>query len=135
MSKQPHASRRNVLRLSGAALASVAGSGIVSADHEHPDVSTSGALPGQNGTATLYGDLTGFGEGASSVDVWFEWGDIHSGLANETSRQTMTSTGSFTDTIFGLQEYMKYDYRAVAQDGDDGDMAYGDVRTFTYKTR
>lgn len=47
----------------------------------------------------------------------------------------MTSTGSFTDTIYGLQEYMKYDYRAVAQDGDDGDMAYGDVRTFTYKTR
>lgn len=127
-------SRRNVLELSGVALATVAGSGVVSADHEHPDVETSGAMHHPDGTADLYGDLLGLGQGSSSVDVWFEWKDIHDGIVNETSKQTMTSTGSFSATIYGLEEYHKYEYRAVAQD-DDGDMDYGDTLAFTYKTR
>lgn len=126
-------SRRNVLKLSGVTLATVAGSGVVSADHEHPDVETGSAYPNADGSADLYGDLLEFGEGASSVDVWFEWGDVNSTLDNETAKETMTSTGGFSHTIYGLEPFYKYDYRAVARDGDDGDMDYGDVRTFTYK--
>jgi hypothetical protein len=126
--------RRNVLKLTGASLAAVAGSGVASADHEHPDVRTGSGLPRPGGYADLYGDLLEFGEGASSVDVWFQWGDSPEGLVNETPKQTMTSTGQFSETIYGLEEYHKYDYRAVARDGDDGDMDYGNVRTFTYNT-
>lgn len=85
-------SRRNVLKLAGVAFATVAGSGVVSADHEHPDIETGSALPHPDGSADLYGDLLEFGEGASSVDVWFEWGDAFDGLVNETAEQTMTST-------------------------------------------
>lgn len=125
--------RRNVLKLTGASLAAVAGSGIVSADHEHPEVQTNGAIPSPDGTAELSGELNGFGEGASSADVWFEWSDMYGQLGNTTPEQTMTSTGQFTATIYGLEPFMKYDYRAVARDGDDGDMDYGDTRTFTYK--
>jgi hypothetical protein len=93
--------RRNVLKLTGASLAAVAGSGVVSADHEHPDVRTGSGLPRPGGYADLYGDLLEFGEGASSVDVWFQWGDSPEGLVNETPKQTMTSTGQFSETIYG----------------------------------
>ena len=124
-----------MLKLTGATLAFVAGAGVASADHEHPDVDTGYAFWHSDGTADLSGSLIAFGQGASSADVWFQWRDAYDSTFNETSKQTVTSTGSFSDTIYGLQEYHKYEYRAVARDGDDGDVGYGDTITFTYKTR
>lgn len=130
--EQYTSSRRNVLKLTGAALASVAASGVVSADHEHPAVETDHVLLNFDGTATLHGNVTEFGQGANSVDAWFEYKKRFSSTVTETPRQTLYSTGTYSERTYSLAENQDYDYRAVVQDNDDGDMAYGRWHRFTY---
>ncbi|WP_265108612.1 S8 family peptidase [Halosolutus halophilus] len=79
--------------------------------------------------ATLNGTLNELG-GASSADVYFEWGEAGSGLPNTTSTQTLTSTGSFSDDISGLNSGTDYEFRAVAN-GSDGSSDTGATASFT----
>lgn len=128
------ASRRTVLKLTGATLASVAGSGVVSANHEHPAVETGSFMMNPDGTATLNGDVTEFGQGANSVDAWFEYKERYSNIVTETPKQTLYSTGTYSERTYSLADNHDYEFRAVVQDNDDGDTAYGDWVMFRYLT-
>lgn len=121
--------RRDVLKLSGAALATAAGAGVVSANHEHPDVTTVRHEAISSSSVLLTGDLEDMG-GTSSVDVWFRWGLDGSGFPNTTPRRTVTSPGSFSDGLSGLAPNTTYEYQAVAQDAD-GDFGGGAQLHFT----
>lgn len=127
--KSRTASRRAVLKLTGATLASVAGAGVASADHEHPSVTTVGSAPAGNHSVRLYGDLNDIGEGADYADVWFQWGFSSGDLGYATSRLAMYSPGEFSDTVDGLRQGETIYFRAVAEDEDDGTRDYGSVRS------
>jgi subtilisin len=92
-------------------------------------VSTGSATNVTDSSATLNGDLTDLG-GASSADVYFEWGESGTGLGNSTSKQTLSSTGSFSADVSGLSSGTDYDFRAVAE-ASDGDTDAGSTATFT----
>lgn len=94
-------------------------------------VSTDPATDVTDSSATLHGSLNDL-DGADSTEVSFEWGPAGS-LSNATPARTMSSTGSFSDDIDGLESDTEYEYRAVAEasDGDDG---HGSVAAFTTTT-
>ncbi len=79
--------------------------------------------------ATMHGELrlAGF---ASSVDVYFEWGVSGEGFPKSTDPQTLSTPGSFSETVSGLTCSTTYEYRAVAE-ASDGDTATGTVRFFS----
>jgi subtilisin family serine protease len=79
--------------------------------------------------ATLNGTLNDVG-GASSVDVYFEWGQAGGSLSNTTGTQTLSSSGSFSADISGLSSGTDYEFRAVAS-ASDGDSDTGGVQSFT----
>ena len=95
-------------------------------------VSTDGASGVGTDTATLNGTLDDLG-GASSADVYFEYGESGSGLPNTTATQTLSSAGSFSADVSGLSAGTDYDYRAVA-DASDGDSDAGTTTGFTTDT-
>ncbi len=92
-------------------------------------VATDGASSVAETNATLNGSLTDLG-GASSVDVYFEWGPSSESLTNTTDAQTLSSTGSFSQSLSGLSSGTDYEYRAIA-DASDGDADTGGTVTFT----
>lgn len=122
-------SRRAVLKLAGATLASVAGAGVASANHEHPSVTTVGGAPGGYYSVRLYGELNDIGAGADYADVWFQWGFGGGDLPYATSRQALYSPGEFNDTVDGLRQGETIYFRAVAEDEDDGTRDYGAVHS------
>jgi len=69
-------------------------------------------------SATLNGHLTHLG-GASTCDVWFEYGEDENYLGEETEPQTMTSTGDFNAVISDLDSCKTYYYRTIAQNDAD----------------
>jgi hypothetical protein len=83
-----------------------------------PRVWTSNASGIEITSATLNGHLTHLG-GASSCDVWFEYGDDENYLGEETEPQTMTSTGEFSAEIIGLDSCTTYYFRAIAENDAD----------------
>lgn len=109
-------SRRRILKLSGAAVAAAVGAGIASADHFHADVETDFATNVGKFEATLTGDLLDMGQ-ASSVDVWFDWGEFGAGFPNSTPRQTRTSPGTFSANLDGLTPGVAYEFRARSDTG------------------
>ncbi|PSP80856.1 serine protease [Halobacteriales archaeon QS_1_68_20] len=92
-------------------------------------VSTDSATSVGETSATLNGTLGDLG-GASSADVYFEWGPAGGSLSNTTSAQTLSSTGSFSADVSGLDSGTDYEFRAVAQ-GSDGSSDTGGVQSFT----
>lgn len=92
-------------------------------------VATDGASSVGETNATLNGSLTDLGD-ASSADVYFEWGTRGESLSNTTDAQTLSSTGSFSQSVSGLSSGTDYEYRAVA-DASDGDADTGGSITFT----
>jgi subtilisin len=80
-------------------------------------------------SATLNGTLDDLG-GASSSDVYFEYGESGGSLSNTTATQTLSSTGSFDATVSGLSSDTEYEFRAVA-DASDGDTDTGSTNAFT----
>ncbi len=92
-------------------------------------VSTGSASNVTETEATLGGSLDDLG-GASSADVYFEYGESGTTLDNTTATQTLSATGSFSDTVSGLNAGTDYDFRAVAN-ASDGDSATGTAGTFT----
>lgn len=123
-------SRRTMLKLTGASLATVAGAGVASAGHEHPDVETEYAQTISADSVKLHGDLTDIGDSADYVGVWFAWGPYGENLDNWTTRELMYSPGEFTYTLTGLEQG-DYQYRAVANEEDDRFHVTGDVRAFS----
>ncbi len=80
-------------------------------------------------TATLNGQLDWQD---STVDVWFEWGEVGTGFPNSTTAQTFTDTGShaFDETLINLSEDTEYEYRAHGDRDNGADTSQGDVVTF-----
>jgi len=91
-----------------------------------PTVSTEAATGVESTSAILVGDLTDLGT-AGSVDVSFEWG-LTASYGNETTPQTRTSIGTFSEGITGIAPDTTYHFRAKAV--GDG-TAYGDDFSFT----
>jgi hypothetical protein len=91
-----------------------------------PAVTTNAATDIGVDSATLNGDLTGMGT-ASSVDVSFEWG-LTTSYGYETTPQTLTGTGTFSDGISSLIPGETYHFRAKAVGNDT---AYGDDMMFS----
>ena len=80
---------------------------------------------GEN-NATLHGNLTEL-VNADSADVWFKYGE--NDLNTETSKTTLGTTSTFSETIDGLNDDTEYDFRAVAE-ADDGTTVFGTIRSF-----
>lgn len=91
-------------------------------------VTTAEATDVGEGSAMLNGELTEL-TGADSADVYFEWGKSGAGLPNRTDGQTLESTGSFDESIDGLDQGTTYEFRAIAETGEVSDT--GDPVTFT----
>ncbi|MFC1847821.1 hypothetical protein ACFLXV_00715 [Chloroflexota bacterium] len=94
-----------------------------------PVVTTDAASDVTTNSATLNGNLTDMGN-ASSVDVSFEWG-LTVSYGNETGAQSLTETGTFNDSIGGLDPGVTYHYRAKAVGNST---AYGSDVPFTTGT-
>jgi hypothetical protein len=67
--------------------------------------------------------------GHEDTDVHFEWGEEGTGMNNTTTSQPKTTTGTFNETISGLQPNTTYEYRAVATNASG--TVYGTTQTFT----
>lgn len=91
-------------------------------------VTTDTAEDVTDSSATLTGTLTDLG-GADEADVSFEWGPSGD-LANTTTAETLSSTGSFSKSIDSLTAETTYEFRAVA-DGSNGTSATGAIESFT----
>ncbi|WP_255194048.1 S8 family serine peptidase [Natronobeatus ordinarius] len=91
-------------------------------------VSTNSATGVGETSATLNGSLDDLGD-ATSAEVSFEWGEVGSGFPNATAPETLTATGSFSETLSGLTEGVDYEFRAVAETTDDADT--GLTQSFT----
>ncbi|AHZ22392.1 serine protease [Haloferax mediterranei ATCC 33500] len=92
-------------------------------------VSTDGASSVGETSVTFNGSLTDLG-GASSADCYFEYRETGTSTWSTTSTQTLSSTGTFSQSVSGLEDGVDYEYRAVA-DASDGDTDTGSSVTFT----
>lgn len=80
------------------------------------DVSTNAASNITDTSMDLNGELTTL-DGFTEADVYFDYKKSSASTWNSTSATTLTSTGTFSDTISGLDAGTSYDYRAVTTDG------------------
>nr|WP_274322959.1 hypothetical protein [Halosimplex aquaticum] len=94
-----------------------------------PVVSTGSASSVGTSSATLSGALDDLG-GASSADAYFEWRESGASSWTATSAQTLSSTGSYSQTVSGLSAGTDHEFRAAA-DASDGDAATGSANTFS----
>ncbi len=95
-------------------------------------VQTNSATNIYNNQATLNGYLNSncsSGSCAGSTSVWFQWGTSAS-YGNETTRQSINYSGSFSQNIANLNSNTIYHFRAVAQSGA-GQIVYGQDMTFS----
>ena len=95
-----------------------------------PLVATDDASDVSDTFATLNGDLTSLGT-ALSVEVSFQWGTSSESYSNNTSPQTMSTTGSFNFDLSDLNPGTTYYYRAMAVGSAS---SYGAQRSFTTST-
>lgn len=114
MPTTPTRSRRDVLQLTGTALATLTTAGVASADHTHPVVETENPTDVSSWEATLQGELTDMGDGNDSMDVYFQWRENNYSY-QKTPTQTLTSTGSFSEKLSPLDSDTWYYYYAVAE--------------------
>lgn len=92
-------------------------------------VSTDGSSNIGENSFTAEGSLVDLG-GASSADVSFDYRKTDSTDWMSTSKQTLSSTGSFDETVSGLESGTDYEFRAVAT-ASDGDSDQGSIATLT----
>lgn len=83
----------------------------------------------QTTSTTLNGSLDDLG-GADSADCYFEWRRSGASSWNVTTVQTLSSTGSYSESLSGLEDGVEYEYRAIGE-ASDGDTATGSTLTFT----
>lgn len=92
-------------------------------------VSTESATSVGETAATLNGSVTDLGN-ASSADTYFEYRAADVSSWTSASVQTLTSTGSFSASVTGLDDGAEYEFRAAAE-ASDGDTDTGDLTAFT----
>ncbi|MFB6309788.1 MAG: S8 family serine peptidase [Salinirussus sp.] len=92
-------------------------------------VSTSGVTDVTATDATFEGTLDDLG-GASSATVFFEYRQTGSSSWSSTSGTKLSSTGSFSDSVSGLDAGTEYEVRAIAE-ASDGDTDTGSTIGFT----
>jgi hypothetical protein len=80
-------------------------------------------------TATLSGALDDLG-GAESAEVGFQYREAGGSDWTATSSDTLSSPGTFTQSVSGLTDGTEHEFRAVAG-ASDGDTAVGSPVTFT----
>ena len=95
-----------------------------------PAVTTNSASDITTNSATLNGNLTDTG-GASSVDVYFEYG-LNTSYGSETSPQPLSGQGTFSAPISGLEPFKTYHFRAKAV--GDGTAIGSDMQFTTLST-
>jgi len=78
-----------------------------------PTVLTSSATNVATSTVQLNGNLVSLG-GASSADVWFQWGETDS-YGSETASSTKDATGTFSVNLSDLTQGQTYHFRAMAE--------------------
>jgi len=93
-----------------------------------PVVSTGSAAGVDTDSATLSGSLDDLG-GAASADAAFEYRETGGGWA-ATAPQTLSSTGSYSESVSGLSAGTDYEFRATV-DASDGDTDTGSTNGFT----
>ncbi len=91
-----------------------------------PAGSTETAVNVTSSSAELVGIVSDLGS-AATVDVSFYWGHTAESMDNETHTDTVSSTGSFSIGIAGLNPETTYYYRLKAQ--GDG-VSYGEIESF-----
>jgi len=104
----------------------------------HDFARITGQLPtlttvGSSNVGTSSGDVEGSLDDlkdASEVDCFFQYREQGTSTFSETSKQTLTSTQNYTDTISGLNSSTTYEFRAVGT-APDGDTGVGLIQTFT----
>lgn len=101
-----------------------------SCNQQNISAQTNSATNISNSQATLNGYLYNNCSGGScgSVSVWFQWGTTTS-YGNETMRQPINYSGSFSQMISGLSSNTTYHFRAAAQAGF-GQIVYGQDMVF-----
>lgn len=92
-------------------------------------VSTEDVVSVDATSATIAGVLSAL-DGADSADCYFEWRAVGADAWNATSKQTRSSTGSFSADINNLSDNTDYEYRAVAE-SSDGSTDTGSVVAFS----
>lgn len=100
--------------------------------YSSPLVSTGTATNIQVDQADVDGTLDDM-DGNSSIDVYFQYREEGALTWSSTTAQTLSSTGSFSDTITGLSHDTTYEFRAVADDGS-GTLSTASIKTFTTVT-
>ena len=79
-------------------------------------------------SATLNGEVTDL-DGADEADVGFEYGETGGDLDNSVDAGTVSSTGTFAETVEDLEPGTDYEFRAVAETANDSDA--GSIKAFT----
>jgi len=97
-----------------------------------PVVSTGSVSNVGTHSATLSGSLTDLG-GVRSVEVAFEYRARDSASWSSIAAQTLSSTGSFSETLSGLDPDTDYEFRAIG-DASDGDPVTGSATMFSTST-
>ena len=92
-------------------------------------VSTGSISSVSESSATLAGSLTDLG-GATSAECYFQYRQRGTATWETTTSQTLSSTGSFSETLSGLSTGTDYEFRAVA-DASDGDSDTGSAVAFS----
>jgi hypothetical protein len=77
--------------------------------------------------ATLNGYLSGTSNLNSTTYLWFQYG-VDTNYGSTSGQQTLSNSGSFSQTVSGLTANTTYHYRAVSQNG--GIIQYGQDMTF-----
>lgn len=95
---------------------------------ESVSITTTAASDVTTTSATLSGELTEL-SGVDSAAVFFEYGPSADSASTATATQTLSSTGTFDQTVDGLASDTEYEFRAVAETTDTSDT--GDVLLFT----
>lgn len=95
-------------------------------------VATDGSRDVGETTATLDGSVTDLGN-ADSADTHFEYREAGTSGWNTTDTQTLTATGSFSETVTGLASGTDYEFRAFVS-ASDGDTDTGNSLSFTSAT-
>ena len=91
-----------------------------------PEVVTRDASEVTAHSAILNGELKSVGEG-NYVAVFWEWGDS-ANFGNETDPQVMTSPGTYSFCLSGLQPETEYYFRSIASNIN---RSYGNLISFT----
>lgn len=103
-------------------------------DEEDPSpsitVETETATSVSDTEATLTGDLTELKE-LNEASVWFEWREATEDTWTETPKEQRTTTGPFSYQVTDLAVDTEYEFRARAENEEEGISDTGAIATFT----